>query len=380
MRASTVESRLSGLRFTDPQDDPAWRHVVVPAGASGPPVPTSPRPLAAEIAGAGRLRGVDEWVEETRTTSLLVLDRDMVVHEWYAADLGPRTRFLGASMSKSVLAHLVGRAVTAGELELDDRVCARVPELGGTGYDGTRVADVLTMTSGVDWVEDHRDPDSLASRLLGCFADGGDSRALLGAVRRGVAPGTRYAYCTADSQVLDWVRERATGRDFAEDVAQLWTGLGCSDDAVVGVDGHGVALAGGALAATARDWARVALLAVDGTATDGRRLLGESWTDAAARPAYPFTAPGRLPSTLTGHAGFGYHWWPLDDLGRRVAADGSRGQLIAVDRRAGAVVVKTSLWPYDDPWADRQHRDLSYLGLHALLDAIDPHTEGEPRP
>lgn len=377
MPASTAESRLSGLRFTDPQDDPAWCHVVVPAGASGPQLPTAPRTLAAEIAGAGRMRGVDEWVEETRTTSLLVLDRGTVVLEWYAAALGPRTRFLGASMSKSVLAHLVGRAVTAGDLELDDRVCAHVPELGGTGYDGTRVVDVLTMTSGVDWVEDHRDPDSLASRLLGCFADGGDSRALLGAVRRGVAPGTRYAYCTADSQVLDWVRERATGRAFAEDLAQLWAGLGCSDDAVVGVDGLGVALAGGALAATARDWARVALLAVDGTATDGVRLLGESWTDAAARPAYPFTAPGRLPSTLTGHAGFGYHWWPLDDLGRRVAADGSRGQLIAVDRPAGAVVVKTSSWPYDDPWVDRQHRDLSYLGLHALLDAIDPHTEGE---
>ena len=377
MRTSTVGSRLSGLRFTDPQDDPAWSHVVVRAGPPGPALPTSPRALAVEIAGAGRTRGLDMWVEETRTTSLLVLDGGTVVHEWYAAGLGPHTRFLGASMSKSVLAHLVGRAVTAGELELGEQVSAHVPELGGTGYDGTRVVDLLTMTSGVDWVEDHRDPDSLASRLLGCFADGGDSRALLGAVRRGVAPGTRYAYCTADSQVLDWVRERASGRAFAEDLAQLWTGLGCSDDAVVGVDGSGVALAGGALAATVRDWARVALLAVDGTATDGRGLLGKSWTDAAARPAYPFTAPGRLPSTLTGHAGFGYHWWPLDDLGRRVAADGSRGQLIAVDRRAGGVVVKTSLWPYDDPWVDRHHRDLSYLGLHALLDTIDPHTEGE---
>ena len=101
---------------------------------------------------------------------------------------------------------------------------------------------------------------------------------------------------------------------------------------------------------------------------------------AAARPAYSFTAPGRLPSTISAHVGFGRHWWPLDDHGVRVAADGSRGQFVALDRRTGAVVVKTSLWPYDDAWADRQHRDLSYLGLHALLDALDPDTEGEPRP
>ena len=95
--------------------------------------------------------------------------------------------FLGASMSKSALAHLVGRALRDGALTLDDEVCAHVPELRGTGYDGVRVVDVLTMTSGVDWVEDHRDPDSLASRLVACFADGGDSRALL---RRG-PPGRR---------------------------------------------------------------------------------------------------------------------------------------------------------------------------------------------
>jgi CubicO group peptidase (beta-lactamase class C family) len=351
-------------------------------GGSGPDLPVATRRIDVDVAGAGRTWDLDAWVEGTWSTSLLVLDRGAVVHEWYAEGLGPQTRFLGASMTKSVLAHLVGRAVTEGDLTLDDEVCAHVPELRGSGYDGTRVLDVLTMTSGVDWVEDHRDPHSLASRLLGCFADAGDSRRLLAAVRPGVRPGTRWAYCTADSQVLDWVRERATGRPFTDDLAVLWRDLGCVNDAFVGVDGRGVALAGGAVAATSRDWARVALLAVDGTAA-GRRLLTETWVDAAARPPYPFLAPGRLPSTITTHAGFGYHWWPLDDAGRRLTADGSRGQLAAVDRATGGVVVKTSEWPYDDAWADRQYRDLSYLGLHALLDTTDENrrpTEGESTP
>ena len=42
------------------------------------------------------------------------------------------------------------------------------------------------------------------------------------------------------------------------------------------------------------------------------------------------------------------------------------------DRRAGTVVVKTSLWPYDDFLVDRQARDLTYLGIHALLDLVSP--------
>ncbi|WP_165355000.1 serine hydrolase domain-containing protein [Nocardioides oleivorans] len=372
---SKAGSRLSTLRFTDPQHEPGWRHVVVPA-ADPRPLASAPRACEVSVAGAGRRHTLPEWNDATWTTSLLVLERGTVVHEEYsdrdgAAGVGPQTLFLGASMTKSVLAHLVGRAVTDGGLGLDDPVTRYVPELTGSGYDGTTVRDVLTMTSGVDWVEDHRDPGSLASRLLGCFPDG-DSRALLREVRPGVAPGTRWVYNTADSQVLDWVRERATGRVYADDVARLWRDLGCTSAAVVAVDRTGTALAGGGLAATARDWARIALLAVDGTTDDGTRLLDPGWVAAAARSSYGFTGVGRLPSSITTLAGFGLHWWPLDDEGVRLTADGSRGQFAAADRHTGAVVVKTSLWPYDDFLVDRQARDLSYLGLHALLDLLAP--------
>ena len=364
---STVGSRLSNLTFIDPQQHAAWSHAVVPRG-TGPELPSAPRELRVEIVGAGSSRELEEWVRETWSTSLLVVEGGAVVREWYAEGLGPDTCFLGASMTKSVLGHLVGRAVRDGVLALTDPVTAHVPELLGTGYNGTSVLDVITMTTGVDWVEDHRDVESLASRLVGCFGEGSDSRALLTSVRPGVAPGRRFNYCTADSQVLDWVRERATGRAYADDVAGLWLDLGCTGRAHIAVDGAGVALAGGGLAATARDWARVGLLAVDGRALDGRELLDPDWVEAAARPAYPFLAPGRLPSSITTHAGFGHHWWPMDAEGRRLTADGSRGQFACADRHTGAVVVKTSQWPYDDVLADRQARDLSYLGLHALLD------------
>jgi len=378
---STAGSRLAGLTFTNPQDDPGWTHVVVPAVSSGSAgeLPSAYRDLQVDVVGAGRSRDLEEWVTETSSTSLLVfdglLDGGTVVHEWYAEGLDAGTLFLGASMTKSVLAHLVGRAVRDGALALTDTVTGHVPELAGTGYDGTTVLDVLTMTTGVDWVEDHRDPDSLASRLLGCFAAGADSRALLRSVRPGVPPGTRFSYCTADSQVLDWLRERATDLSYTEDVARLWQALGCTRDAYVAVDGTGVALAGGALAATARDWARVAHLAVDGCSDRGERLLDADWVGAAARPPYPFLAVGRLPSSITSHAGFGYHWWPMDDAGHRVTADGSRGQFACADRRTGAVVVKTSQWPYEDFLVDRQARDLSYLGLHALLEAASTHPQ-----
>ena len=377
MPDSDQASSLAGLTFIDPHISSSWSCVRAPA-AGGGELPSAPRRLHSEIAGAGRSRGLEEWLAETWSTSLLVVAGGAVVHEWYAEKLGPDTLFLGASMTKSVLAHLVGRAVRDGALTLADRVTDHVPQLRGTGYDGTTVLEVLTMTSGVDWVEDHRDPDSPASQLVGCFAEGGDSRGMLVHVAPDEPPGIRFSYCTADSQVLDWVREAATGTTYRDGLERLWRDLGCAEDAVVGVDGAGVPMAGGGLACTTRDWARVALLAVDGRALDGRRLLDDDWVEAAARPAYPFCGVGRLPSTITTHVGFGYHWWPMDDRGRRVTADGSRGQFACADRTTGVVVVKTSQWPYDDELVDRQARDLSYLGLHALLDVASRRDPSAP--
>ncbi|MFE7406504.1 serine hydrolase domain-containing protein [Isoptericola sp. NPDC057559] len=370
------EQTLATTRFIDPhltpEGQPAMPHVRVPAPRPAP-LPAAPRDLRVEVAGAGHLADLDLWRAETYATSLLVLDRGHVVHEWYADGLGPGTLFLGASMTKSLLATLVGVAVTRGDLRLSDRVVDHVPELAGSGYEPCTVTDVVTMTTGLDWVEDHRDPDGPASRLVRSFRTGGSSRALLRETRPKFLPGTQWEYCTADSQVLDWVRERATGAPFADAVAALWADLGATDGAVVGVDGDGVAMAGGGVAATARDWARVGLLALDGRVggtPDGDRLLSPAWVDGAGVPPYPFLAPGRLPSAYTTHAGYAWHWWPTDAEGRTLVADGSHGQFTLVDRAAGVVVVKTSLWPYADAWEDRHYRDLSYLGLQAIADAV----------
>lgn len=366
--SATSGSQLTRLPFIDPHRAGAGTYVRVPAGG-GADLPSAPGPVDVEIAGAGRLFSLDEWRRFTYSTSLLVVDRGVVTYEWYADGVDRDTLFLGASMTKSALAHLVGRAVTAGRLDLDADVVAYVPELAASGYDGVRVRDVVTMTTGVDWDEDYRDPTSRATQLIGAFAASPTrSRALLTSIGRRHDPGEQFAYCTADSQVLDWVRERATGLAYTDDLAALWRDLGCVSDVVVGVDADGVALAGGGVAATTRDWARVGMLAIDGRGSDGQ-LLDAGWVEAAARPAYAYLAPGRLPSSITTHAGFGYHWWPTDLTGRRVTADGSRGQFAYVDRADGVVVVKTSQWPYDDWLVDRQYRDLSYLGLSEIADA-----------
>jgi CubicO group peptidase (beta-lactamase class C family) len=360
--------------FREPQRHVA--HVVVDA-PNPQPWPERLVPLAAldcPIVGAGQAMDLAGFLAMTSTTAFVVVVDGVLVYESYATGVSATDRLLGNSATKSALAHLVGVAVGEGSLaDLDADVCTYVPELVGSGYDGVTVRQVLTMTSGLDWVEDYHDPTSQATQFIDRWRQQlGGSRDALAALRPGDPPGSRYTYCSPDSMVLDWVRERASGQTYPAALASLWSALGAEHPAVVGLDGPtevgGVALAAGALGASARDWARIGGLQIDGT-WNGTRLLDASWVDASSRPELPFLRPGRLPSRITTHAGFGYHWWPLDDDGQQVMADGMQGQFVYVDRPARTVVVKTSAWPYEDPWWDRQCRDLSYLALPAIADA-----------
>jgi len=338
------------------------------------PWPTRPVPLRATVAGAGRIMDLDEFLAITVATALVVVVDGVLVHERYFHSTRAGDRLLGFSATKSALALVVGQAVDEGRLPgLDTPVIDLVPELGASGYAGVTLRQLLTMTSGVGWREDYHDPDSPASRLLRRCRDGaGGLRESLLEIPAGDPPGSRYAYCTPDSLVLDWARERATGEPFPAALARLWSALEAERPAVVGLDQPagrgGIAMAGGSLAATARDWARIGTLQIDGS-WRGRQVISRSWVQASSRPEREFLAPGRLPSTITTHAGFGYHWWPLDPAGDHIMADGMRGQFVYIDRPRGVVIVKTSAWPYDDAWWDRQCRDLCYLALPAIADA-----------
>jgi CubicO group peptidase (beta-lactamase class C family) len=317
---------------------------------------------------------LDEFLAITSSTSLVVVVDGVLVYERYFDGTTVDDQLPGYSATKSVLALLIGIAVTRKALaDLDVPVCEYVPELTNSGYQEVTVRQVLTMTSGVDWAEDYRDPDGQAAQLLArCHNGEGGLRDLLGAIPAGDPPGSRYAYCSPDSLVLDWVRERATGQTFAKALGELWDVVGAAHPAIVGLDAPvekgGVAMAASALAVTARDWARLGALQVDGCC-NGSRVLDLDWLAASSRPERPFLLPGRLPSSITRHAGFGYHWWPLDSEGTCVMADGMRGQFVYVDRARRTVVVKTSDWPYDDPGWDRECRDLCYLALPAIAES-----------
>jgi CubicO group peptidase (beta-lactamase class C family) len=100
--------------------------------------------------------------------ALVVARGDCLVYEYYRSDLTPETRSPIYSVTKSLLSILVGIAVDAGYLRLDEKLGEIFPEAAENSVDprvkDVTVRDLLTMTAGLDMTR----PDASACRWAPC--------------------------------------------------------------------------------------------------------------------------------------------------------------------------------------------------------------------
>ena len=232
----------------------------------------------------------------------------------------PTSLLLGASMTKSALAHLVGQRRSRGRAAPRGpgrpSTCPSSPGRGYAGVHRRAPAD-----------HDHRHrlgrgpprpdrPGHAAGRLLRRRR-----RRLARPAGRGRADGPARARAGSTTPPTRRCSTGCASGPPARPTPRRWPScgatLGCVRDAVVGVDAEGVALAGGGLAACAEDWAAAGGAAARPARRTTHGCSAPDWVrallDARRRRSLE---PGRLPSSITTHAGFGYHWWPLTDDGR----------------------------------------------------------------
>lgn len=321
---------------------------------AAPPRPLPLHPALApapeiRFAARGRTWTLAEFLTSTPTTGFLVLRADGgILIERYLLGRGKADRLPSFSIAKTVTAMLVGQAVAAGQIpNLDAPVTAHLPSLAGGAFGAVPIRHLLTMTSGVAFGQADRSPSGDAARLRQGSVHGSGPGGLATVewiTRRDAAPGTRFAYSSADTQVLGLVLAAATGQPLAALTARdIWGPMGAEANASWLVDAAGHEAAFCCLNAVLRDYGRLGLLLLnEGRALDRRQVLPAEWVRAMLRAQAP-RPPGAL--------GYGYQTWLSPD-GQAAALIGAHGQRIVLDRGAGLVVVRTAAVPADTDAAD----------------------------
>ena len=305
----------------------------------------SPLSLPNNFQYEGNEFSTQNFLEDSWTTGLLVIQNDSLVYENYYLENTEATRNISWSMAKSVISALMGIAVEEGDIKnIEETVEVYVPELKGSAYEGVRIKDVLQMSTGVKFNEDYADFFSDINRWGRGFAMGNSQDKFAASLERELEPGTVCHYVSINTHVLGMILKRATGKTITEYMQdKLYNPIGMEYDGYWLLDGENMEMVLGGLNLTLRDYAKLGTLFLNEGQFNGKQIIPKKWVEASVIPDGVHVQPGE--DVL----GYGYQWWiPQSDYGEYMAM-GVYGQYIYVNPLTKTVIVKLSANPkYND--------------------------------
>ncbi|MGV2124436.1 serine hydrolase domain-containing protein [Agrobacterium vitis] len=286
----------------------------------------------------------------------LVIRDGELLGEAYGPGFGPDTPLIGWSMTKTVMAMLIGQRMGEGGLDLDkDHLLPQWTD----GRAAITLRQLMGMESGLRFNEDYGDVSD-ATRML--FLEP-DQAAFVASQPLDATPGTLFHYSTGTSVLLARLLMNSLPPEQALSYPQtsLFKPLGMTS-AVLEADETGTLAGGSYLYANARDWAKLAQCLLQDGVWQGRRLLPEGYVKTMATPTKSSggtygqgqiwrSGPGREPDST-----FGINeetlWF-----------QGHDGQTIAIVPSRKLIVLRMGLTP---AWDNYRPQKL----LKAVLDAM----------
>ncbi len=239
-----------------------------------------------ELACAIDAAFTDDGIGDTR--AIVVMHGGEIVAERYADGFDAETRFVGWSMSKTVTATLIGMMVADGRLALDESPPIDHWQRAGEPRGEITLRQLLQMRSGLRHAE-NAEPVQESSEVRMMFLDGRDDMAAWAEAQPlDHEPGRHFQYSTASTLILGDIMARLLAPDGGpsdrqEAVAQylearLTSPLGLNSMRAE-FDASGTMIAGSAVWANARDWAKFGDFLRSGGAYGGNQLVPRSWVD-----------------------------------------------------------------------------------------------------
>ena len=347
----------------NPADQSNWRasphnrwafhnvdRILPTAPVANDPARISALPMVAE--GLGHPNGREMPFDATDTDAVVVLHHGETVFEWYGHDNDAHTPHILMSATKAVVGLLAAVLQAKGVLDLEAPVSTYLPEIAATSYRSATIRHLLDMRTGIDF--DARQLQAYDAAVNWQPLAEGEADAGLAAFFEAmpatpVPHGGPFRYISANTDLLGWAIERATGRSIATLLSEeLWKPLGAEDGGYVTLDRRGLERCAGGFCATARDLARLGRLIADDGQVDGTQVVPVSviddLMDKGDPEAWRTGEWGKSFSFISPNMRYRNGWYVVDDQPRTLFAMGIHGQNLFVDRANKIVMVKFSSW------------------------------------
>lgn len=272
-----------------------------------------------------------------RLTSLLVARNGKLVAEHYFDGSNSNTLQDVRSITKSIVATLVGIALEEGAIKsLDDSIGFYLSDMGialTSAQEEITIRNLLTMSSGFQWPE-------IGGSAYSDWILSGDPIGYLLNQPMASTPGTEFNYNSAATNLLARVLESAVSQNI-ESYAQsrLFDPIGI-DQVTWEYFADGTANGGAGIDLRPRDLARLGQLYLQEGQSGANTVVEGLWIGESTTPRYSWRSNFGALKNFT----YGYQWWVTDGLYEGFLAWGHGGQYIFVSPSKNLVVVTTVNW------------------------------------
>ncbi len=266
--------------------------------------------------------------QKMKTVAFLIFKNDSIFSEHYYEGYHKDSLSNSFSMAKSMTEALLGKAIKDGYIKMSDKVRKYLPQLKGKYAGELTVADVASMSSGSNWVEDYYNPFHITTEAY--FTDDLDEL-MLEKVRIDDKPGQKFNYLSGDTQLMGMIIAKATGMTLSDYMSKsFWQPMGARKYALWTLDNAGkTEKAFCCINSNARDFARFGKLYAHLGDWEGVQLLDTAYVKKSLSPR------------LTSSPYYGYSWWLSDYKGKQIAyMRGVLGQYVIIIPQDHIMIVR----------------------------------------
>ena len=175
-------------------------------------------------------------IDSNNTHAFIVIQNGKLLYEKYWDGYTPKTLSGSFSAAKSIISLLIGVAIDEGKIKsLDEPVGNYVPHFKANGWEKLRIRDLLTMSSGSNYVE--KDKGYFSLNATAYYGD--NEEYMIDQLMPKEPAGVNWEYRSADTQVLGFIVEKAFGKNIAELVSEKFMQpMGAESDALWLLDGN----------------------------------------------------------------------------------------------------------------------------------------------
>ena len=294
---------------------------------------------------------LDNLFKGSPILALLVLRDGKLIYERYQYDRKPSDTLLWMSMTKSLTALAVGKAIDLGYIKsIDDIASTYVPELNNSPYGSITIRNILQMTSGVPADAGYSHASDNAKKLIQVSNGYGENRNIIDYLksykltRKVHEQGKYFKYDNNLPALLGLIVERASKKSYPEFVSEhIWSQIGAEYDASIQGSKKGDVVAFGGFHSSPRDLARLGLLFLDDGKFNGNQIFSKSWLDHMTSP---------LVKAEVAAPYYGYQTWVLDNKGQQFAFKGDMGQSLMIDKKTKTIFITFSVDEKNEYWYD----------------------------